>query len=189
MSFFLSLSRYRFIVRSAPVSSLQWTNQHQQHSNISRIVKSKWVLLLMLCLLLLLFMSLSTLSNTKVTSCATSLRLIKELRTLTTKCTFSCRFVPTKQQFSSLRSYLTPWSSPSSEADGSVVRLEILTFHDSRKSSTVSVTAPSTPLTPILSHINSVRTSPSYFFQIKSQIILPSTSCSSKWSPYFRFRY
>ena len=38
------------------------------------------------------------------------------------------------------------------------------------------------PLTPIPSHINSVRTSPSYFLKIKSQIILPSTSCSSKWS-------
>jgi len=142
MSFLLSLSRYRFKVRCAPVSSLQWTNQHHQHSNISRNVKSKWVLLLMLCLLLLLFMPISTLSNSEVTTCATSLRLIKELRTLPTECIFSCRFVPTKQQFSSLRSYLTPWSSPSSKADGSLASLEILTFHETRKFNTASVTAP-----------------------------------------------
>jgi hypothetical protein len=43
------------------------------------------------------------------------------------------------------------------------------------------------PLIPILSQMRPVRTFPSYFPRVHSNIILPSTSVSSEWPLPFRF--
>jgi len=45
----------------------------------------------------------------------------------------------------------------------------------------------SSPLDPILSQIEQCHNFPSYFHKIRSNIILPSTPRSSKWSLPFRF--
>jgi hypothetical protein len=43
------------------------------------------------------------------------------------------------------------------------------------------------PMVPIVSHMHPVHTFPSYFYEIRSNIILTSTPRSSEWSLPFRF--